>query len=445
MFLPPFASRLYWPRFLARNARPWAAVEAFPALNPEARRLSLAQALHSQIAYFGRREDALPEWREASRIADPLELWRVWPSLPAVGKKDLQERFIASEMQDRFGIEGKVDASGGSTGEPVRFLHDTAMLRTNMALSIYTRIQMGWRPGMATVIVWGSERDIGKSLGWKNQLQLQFLRDDLVDGYHLTGATVDRVLARIRQHGECAVFGFTSMLEYVARTVIERGVAIPQGAVRTAWNGGEALFAEQSELFRRAFGVPILNRYGGREMSDMACQSVSTGPLRIMRPWVFLEVVDERNQPVSPGETGRLLCTSTVCRGTPFLRYEVGDLATFAAADWDESGVGALTAVEGRVSELMELPDGRRISPLYWNHLAKEFPEVRAFQVRISPGRLRLLLAGKGDPPISPARGAEMEFRIRSLIGSMPYSVEWVAEIPRTAQGKLVQVVRESV
>ena len=55
------------------------------------------------------------------------------------------------------------------------------------------------------------------------------------------------------------------LLEFVAQRVLETGRRIRPGVVRTAWNGGEMLFPQQCELFRQAFGVPLLNRYGGRE------------------------------------------------------------------------------------------------------------------------------------------------------------------------------------
>ena len=56
----------------------------------------------------------------------------------------------------------------------------------------------------------------------------------------------------------------------------------------------------------------------------MACQFQENGPINVLRPWIFLEVVDEQGRQAKPGEPGRLLMTSTVNRATPFLRYEIG-------------------------------------------------------------------------------------------------------------------------
>jgi len=434
------ASRICWRRTLKRNGRDWADLESFPTLSPEQQRRELADRLLAQIRYFGNRADALPEWKEAARIADPDTLWSVWPSLPIVTKRVLRDRFPAGEIQKRFG--GKLNSSGGSTGEPTQFVHDLAMQKAAFGGNAYTRLRMGWRLGMATIIVWGSERDIGReTANWKVRTLYRMLREYLVDGYHLSQATVERVLEIARAERPVAIYGFTSMLEYIARAVVERNLELPTGSVQVAWSGGEMLFPEQVEVFQKAFGVPLLNRYGGRELSTMACQFEVGGPLHVLRPWLFLEVVDESGRPVAPGETGRLVWTSTICRGTPFLRYAIEDLGVFDASHQSESGVAALRQLQGRAAGLLRLPDGRTINNIYWNHTFKEFPEVRQFQVVLKRnGEIWISLAGAG---MAEEREGRLRGMLAHLVAGIPVKLLWMDQIARTAQGKLVQVIRE--
>src|ERR1700678_442415 len=88
-----FRSRLWWRRILRRSGRSWAELEQFPTLHPSVQRRQLAARLLAQLRYFAGREDAFPEWREAARITDPDELWRVWPSLPVLDKATLRKHF----------------------------------------------------------------------------------------------------------------------------------------------------------------------------------------------------------------------------------------------------------------------------------------------------------------------------------------------------------------
>jgi len=434
-------SRLWWRRYLRNNALDTTPLDEFLTASPAAQLRGIAGRLQVQIQYFGQREDSLPEWKEAARIADPDELWRIWPQLPIVTKKMLQSQFAPDDMARRFGLTGRIDASGGSTGEPVRFFHDMPALLAATSLNTWTRERMGWRPGMATLVVWGSERDIGKRLSRQTRLNNWLLRDFILDGFQLRRETAERLVDLLQAHRPVAIYGYTSMLESLARQVLDAGWRVPPGAVRTAWNGGEMLFPEQSDLFQQAFGVPILNRYGGRELSVIACQFGAGEPLRVLRPWQFVEIVNDAGKPAAPGEAGRLLLTSTLGRGTPFLRYEIEDLGSSAASCQDESGIFALSQLEGRVAGMLRLPDGRMINNIFWNHAFKEFREVRQFQVRVKKdGALHILLCGASMPT---GREQELLGLLRHLLGDVPVTLEWVAEIPPSKSGKLLQVVKE--
>jgi phenylacetate-CoA ligase len=173
----------------------------------------------------------------------------------------------------------------------------------------------------------------------------------------------------------------------------------------------------------------------------MACQFTEGGPLNVMRPWLFLEILDDRGRPAAPGEIGRLVWTSTVCRGTPFLRYDVEDMGTFRACDSNESGVVAIDALHGRIGGMLELPGGRKISNLYWNHFFKEIKEVAQFQVILrTDGSLLILLRGEG---FSREREDVVRGLLGHFLGDIPVRLQWVESVPLSREGKLVQAYRE--
>jgi phenylacetate-CoA ligase len=294
---------------------------------------------------------------------------------------------------------------------------------------------------MATIVVWGSDRDIGR-----NTSPLRRLAQYLYGNYTIPGfAPGDDAVAEIQRivaaHAPVAIYGFSSLLRIVAERSLALGYPPCAGSVAVAWNGGEMLYESQSEVFRQAFGVPILNRYGGRELSTTTFQEVEGGPHIILRPWVFLEIVDDAGKPAAPGEVGRLILTSTINRGTPFLRYDIGDLGAYASEECDESGIGCIRELHGRSSGSLRLQDGRTISGLYWNHLLKDYPEVSQFQVRIGKGdEITLLLRGQG---FTADRSSQLEGALRVLMQNQQVAWRWVDCIPRSPQGKLIQTVRE--
>jgi phenylacetate-CoA ligase len=211
--------------------------------------------------------------------------------------------------------------------------------------------------------------------------------------------------------------------------------------VRVAWNGGEMLHDDQVARFRDVFGVPILNYYGGRELGTIAAQREAGGPLLLVRPYVFVELVGDDDRPVAPGRSGRLIVTSTHGRGTPFLRYDIGDVASCREDGLDASGVTRLDALLGRAGSVLQLPTGATVSNNYWNHLLKEAPEIEQFQVRLrADGSLRLTFVGQ---PFGPAREAWLRRVLREFLGPLAVEMAWVDEIPPTRLGKRLQVVAD--
>jgi phenylacetate-CoA ligase len=439
--------RLYWRRYERQYDVPAVAatLDDFRRRSPADARRLLAARLREQLRHFAARPDALPEWRDAARLDDLDALWRAWPTLPILTKADLRGRFSARALQAQ-GIAGQLSSTGGSTGEPTTFIHDAASVRRMGAVMHLARQALGWRPGMPTICVWGAQRDIGQGLtGYRR------LRHDLtnrlsrlceVDGFALTDDTARRVHEQLlASPGGAAIYGFSSMLDHVARVVQERGWRVPAGLVRVAWNGGEMLTDDQVGRFRDVFGVPIRNYYGGRELGTIAAQHDTGGPLHLIRPYLFVELIGDDGRPVVPGQPGRVVVTSTEGRGTPFLRYDIGDMASCSAEAVDESGVTRLDALLGRVASVLRLPNGATVQNIYWNHLFKELDEVDQFQVRLRPdGSLRLNFVGR---PFAESREAWLRHVLDGFLGPMPIEIAWVDAIPPTQLGKRMQVVVE--
>jgi phenylacetate-CoA ligase len=403
--------RFYWQRYEQQYEVPQVAgtLADFRRRNPDDARRQLASRLRDALRYFAARPDALPEWRDAAGLDDLDAFWRAWPSLPILTKTDLRGRFSARALREQ-GIEGQLSATGGSTGEPTTFIHDVASVRRMNAVMHLARQALGWRPGMPTICVWGAQRDIGQGLkGYRrarHALTNHLSRLCEVDGFALTDETARRVHEQLlATRGGAAIYGFSSMLDHVARVVQERGWTVPAGLVRVA-------------RFRQVFGVPILNYYGGRELGTIAAQHEVGGPLHLVRPYVFVELIGEDGVPVAPGVAGRVVVTSTDGRGTPFLRYDIGDVASCSAAAVDVSGVTRLDALLGRAGSVLRLPNGATVSNNYWNHLFKELEEVSQFQAW-----LRSVLG--------------------AFLGPTPIEIAWVDAIPPTRLGKRLQVVVE--
>lgn len=90
-----------------------------------------------------------------------------------------------------------------------------------------------------------------------------------------------------------------------------------------------------------AFGVPVMDNYAMGECMFLTNGCPATTGAHVNADWVILEVVDEQNQPVPPGQLGhKILMTNLANTVQPFIRYEIGDRLVMAT---EPCGSAAIT------------------------------------------------------------------------------------------------------
>jgi phenylacetate-CoA ligase len=123
---------------------------------------------------------------------------------------------------------------------------------------------------------------------------------------------------------------------------------------------------------------------------------------------LLVEIVDDNGAPCPPGATGRVVITDLHNFATPLLRYEIGDLAEVAPPCPCGRGLPSLARVVGRRRNLLTLPDGRTIWPVFAIAArgAFAFRELQLVQVSRDVLRARVTVA-QPPPPDAAARLAD--------------------------------------
>jgi phenylacetate-CoA ligase len=116
------------------------------------------------------------------------------------------------------------------------------------------------------------------------------------------------------------------------------------------------------DLVRETFGCELAQIYGCSEMGAVALQSPDDRALLVCEENVLVELLDDSDQPVEPGATGRVILTSLNNYATPFIRYEIGDYASSAEGTCS-SGIALirLRRIEGRRRNALVSVRGERI------------------------------------------------------------------------------------
>ena len=145
----------------------------------------------------------------------------------------------------------------------------------------------------------------------------------------------------------------------------------------------ETIIPGARELIAEKLGAKLVGIYSSEETGFMATECPHRPVYHLCAEMAFVEIVDDAGVPVAPGQPGRVLVTALYNYATPFIRYEIGDVAI---ADPAPCACGrslpVLSQILGRTRHAFVFRDGKRVWPRVWNATAMQaFVPCREFQV----------------------------------------------------------------
>ena len=134
----------------------------------------------------------------------------------------------------------------------------------------------------------------------------------------------------------------------------------------------EMLFDADKILLEKYLGIPIVNEYGASELDLLAFQNPK-GEWQVNSETLFIEILDENNQPVSNGTSGKIVVTSLYNKAHPFIRYEIGDIGVLdEKSTWKKP---LLKQLIGRTNDVAILPSGKKSPGLTFYYVTKSIIE----------------------------------------------------------------------
>lgn len=226
-----------------------------------------------------------------------------------------------------------------------------------------------------------------------------------------------------------------STLRLLLQYFQEHGLKLPSlKSVRTA---SERLDDDIRDLCQAVFGCKINHNYSANEVGYMAVQCPQATHLHVQSEAVFLEILDDRNEPCGPGQIGRVVVTPLHNFAMPLLRYEIGDEAESGPPCACGRGLPVIRNIIGRTSDYLILKDGRRRRVTYNVYRMSAIGAVREYQVaqtahdaidiRVVPMR-----------PLSQGEISEITDVMANEFGdAFRITITQLDALPRTAAGKL--------
>lgn len=384
-----------------------------------------------------------------AELMDEFEAWVTDPAL----RLDALRRFTADPARIGEPYLGRytVWESSGSSGVPGVFVQDA------FALAVYDALELLRRPWSVRRLLdplFAGERIafVGATGGHFAAVvamrRLQRLNPWLAGRVDLLSflQPMPALVARLQALQPTLIGTYPNTALLLAEEQRAGRLALRPQELRT---GGETLTPAMRRFIEQAFGCPVVDNYGASEFYALA-SACRCGRLHLNSDWALLESVDDRGQPVPPGETGSTALLTHLANLTqPLLRYDLGDRIRLPAERCDCGSRLPLVEVEGRHDDLLRLP-GRHggqvgLTPLALCTVLEEEAGLFDFQlVQRGPAALALAVPQQGEAAQQQlARGRQAVDAYLARQGARPPRWQLVDGQPlqRGPGGKLQRVV----
>jgi phenylacetate-CoA ligase len=332
------------------------------------------------------------------------------------------------------------NTSGGSTGEAVIFFQDKQYLEWANATKRLFNKWAGRKPGEPMVKLWGSLRDILQGgRGFKGYLRQQISGVTILNSYRMTEKNMYEYVKRINSIKPCLILSFTNSIDELARFIQKHGLSIySPSAVMTS---AGVLYPEVRARIKEVFRAPVFNRYGSREVGDIACNCEKNQGLHIIPNIHYIEILDNRGKEVKNGAMGEIAVTILTNYTMPLIRYKIGDRGVLSEKECScGRGFPLLEKVEGRVRSMFRNKQGDLIDSGVFIRLFYFRDNIKQFQViqeSLDQITINLVLKDKQKLKVVEKDFREISEVIKPIMGNdtkVKYNI--VNEIKHSPSGK---------
>lgn len=195
----------------------------------------------------------------------------------------------------------------------------------------------------------------------------------------------------------------------------------------------EPLKPATQQLLSNTFQISMVSRYGSEELGILAQQLPGAQEFRCNEHSFYLEILNDDNQPVAPGQQGRVVVTDLFNRAMPLVRYDTGDLATLGDPT---RGRMSLAEVAGRAVDQIFDTSSRPVSRLIFYTLFDDFRNIKQYRLTQSDRDHYELALSTHNPEPEPDRDNLGRALAKFLGTDAHISIHIVPTIPPAPSGK---------
>jgi phenylacetate-CoA ligase len=307
----------------------------------------------------------LPGYRNAP-ITDDLSAW------PILNKSDIFGR--ESEFGRAAILPSYRASTGGTTGMPLALRRSLTSIAFEQASIDHICAMAGLDLARARIAILRGDFVKPPSEMAPPYWRSIGARKRLYSSFHLSEKTLPHYADSLREFAPDVLSCYPSSLQHLVGLLEESGKALRIGHI---FASSELLPRETVAAARRVLGACVIDYYGQAERVVVA-YAIDGGGYRFLPVYGVPELVPDE------GDSVRVRGTSLWNERQILIRYETGDNALLDGEERKhrreiELGLMPFRGIEGRASERIDLPDGRRIIGL--NHIPRGVPGIASVQL----------------------------------------------------------------
>lgn len=279
-------------------------------------------------------------------------------SIPILEKDEIINNL--NEIKTLSEKDGVVNSTGGTTGKSMKTVYAKSDMQERIALLDYFRSQHGYKLGKKTAWFSGknliSENDINNGIcshyDFINKIRFY-------STFHISEKNFDVYWSSIERFKPEFIVGFPSSVYEICRIADSKGLKLNKD-VKVFFPTAETVLPMHREVIGRVMGCKLVNQYASSEGAPFILECTE-GRLHIHPLTGVFEVVDENMEPTLEGE---ILVTSFATKGTPLIRYRIGDRIKLSPSE-DMCACGSLfplvEKIEGRSNDFLYSSDKGKV------------------------------------------------------------------------------------
>jgi len=372
------------------------------------------------------------------------ELPASWEDVPVMTKADLQ-----LPLKDRLSIgfaekDCYINKTSGSSGHPFIFAKDKYCHALTWASIITLYRSAGIEMGEALEArFYGIPLEpIGHAKERIKDTLSHRVRFPIFD---LSDKVLTRFLDKFSKRPFQFINGYTSSLVLFAKYLEERTICLKDvcPSLKICIVTSEMLFEEDLKLLQKSFGVPIYNEYGASELGVIGF-SEALSPMEVVSSLLYVELLDDFNQPVAEGEIGRIVITSLYNKAHPLIRYDIGDMGVMDPKS--SKAKPRLKELVGRTNDVAILANEKKVPGLTFYYVTKsiiaENSPIKEFVVE-QHSLDDFLIKYVSSIGLSDAQKTEITKALNKYVGkNLKVEFKQLEVLDRSRRGKLKQFIK---